>query len=121
METLNAQNEPQLNLPEGVKARLDQGNLTGDIAFSPDSTQLAVACDIGVWVYDVESAIGLNLLVEHREYVRCVAYAPDGAAIASGSIDNTVVLWDAPVEHRQQHSQDILTLLEALPFLLTVR
>ena len=95
METLNAQNDPQANLPEGVKARLDQGNLTGDIAFSPDSTQLAVACDIGVWVYDVDTAIGLNLLVEHKEYVRCVAFSSDGHAIASGSIDNTVVLWDA--------------------------
>ena len=95
LENLKVGEEIQLNLPEGVKARLDQGNLTGDIAFSPDGTQLAVACDIGVWVYDVESATGLNLLVEHKEYVRCVAFSPDGGAIASGSIDNTVVLWDA--------------------------
>ena len=64
-------------MPAGARARLDQGNLTGDIAFSSDGTQLAVACDIGVWVYDVDSGMGLNLLVEHREYVRCVAYSPD--------------------------------------------
>ena len=95
METLNTHTDAQSNLPEGAKARLDQGNLTGDIAFSPDSTQLAVACDIGVWVYDVDLGLGLNLLVEHKEYVRCVAFSPDGTAIVSGSIDNTVVLWDA--------------------------
>ena len=39
-------------LPEGAKARLGKGNLSGGIAYSPDGTRLAVGGSIGVWLYD---------------------------------------------------------------------
>ena len=40
------------SLPEGAKARLNKGFIF-EITYSPDSTLLAVASSIGVWLYDV--------------------------------------------------------------------
>src|SRR4051794_39162171 len=36
------------------------------------------------------------ILEGHEHRVTCVAYAPGGAMIASGSVDGTVRLWDLP-------------------------
>ena len=33
----------------------------------------------------------------HSDYVRSVAYSPDGKHIVSGSDDNTVRVWDSQV------------------------
>lgn len=30
----------------------------------------------------------------HTQYISCVAFSPDGNTLASGSLDNTIRLWD---------------------------
>ena len=47
-----AQDSPQWHLPDGAKARLGKGTISGNIAHSPDGTRLAVASAIGIWLYD---------------------------------------------------------------------
>ena len=92
----------QWGLPEGTKARLGKGGLSGDIAYSPDGTRLAVCSSIGIWLYDTATFHAENsrngevaLLTGHTEMVHNVAFSPDGNTIASGSYDNTVRFWDA--------------------------
>ena len=99
----------QLGLPEGAKARLGKGWISGNIAYSPDGTRLAVASSIGIWLYDtatlqVENSPRLHrdrrngavaLLTGHTDWVYSVVFSPDGNTIASGSRDSTVRLWDA--------------------------
>jgi len=47
----------------------------------------------------------------HTDHVRCVAFAPDGKTLASGSYDHTVKLWDVatgteiPHAHRGQRDE----------------
>jgi WD40 repeat protein len=53
----------------------------------------------------------------HTDAVRCLAYAPDGAALASGSDDGTVRLWDLAVGWGALTlSDDRLTEVEVLAF-----
>ena len=90
-----AQDSPQWHLPEGATARLGKGAITGEIAYSPDGTRLAVAGSIGIWLYDAQTDEALDLLTGHTAWVSSVSFSPDGNTLASGSYDATVRLWDA--------------------------
>ena len=98
-----AQNINRWGLPEGTMARLGKGWVT-DMAFSPDGNQLAVACSIGIWLYNLHTGTEEAFLKGGMELVNSVAYSPDGKILASGSNDWTIRIWD--VENRK----DIKTL-----------
>ena len=82
-------------LPDGVHKRIGKGSITGNIAFSPDGSQLAVASSIGIWLYDTNTYKEVNLLSGHTAVVSFVAFSPDGNILASGSEDTTVRWWDS--------------------------
>ena len=88
------QNAFQLSLPEGAKARFGNGIISGNIAYSPDGTLLAVAGTIGIWIYDAQTGEALDLLTGHDWEVQCISFSWDGETLASGSNDYTVRLWD---------------------------
>ena len=58
----------QQSLPEGAKARLGTGYLTGNIVYSPDGTQLVVPCSTGIWIYEALTLEAKELLAEYRIY-----------------------------------------------------
>ena len=92
----------QFSLPEGAKARLGKGSLTGNIAYSPDGTRLAVASSIGIWIYDAQTGEELDLFTGNTGPVYSVAFSPDGQTLASGSDDEndkTMRLWDVATGH----------------------
>ena len=84
---------PKSELPKGAKYRFGKSSITGNVAFSPDGTRLAVAGDIGTWIYDVQTGEEVSLLAGHTEYVWSIVYSPDGDTVASGSYEE-IWLWD---------------------------
>ena len=84
----------QFNLPEGAKARLGKGWISGGIAYSPDGTRLAVSSSIGIWIYDAKTFVEVALLTGHTGHVNSVAFSPDGQTLISGAIDSTVRMWN---------------------------
>ena len=101
-----AQDYTQWGLPEGAKMRLGKEGLSGNIAYSPDGTRLAVASAVGfgIRLYDTATYQEVALLTGHTAQVYSVAFSPDGRTLASASAsgDHTILLWDVRTgEHKQ--------------------
>ena len=97
-----AQDSTQWHLPEGAKARLGNGSLTGRIAFSSDGTQLAVASAIGIWLYDVHNGQALHLIPGDMDWVNSLALSPDGETIAGAGEYGKLQLWNTATGRRRK-------------------
>lgn len=94
----------QWHLPEGAIERLGKGKIN-DVKFSPDGNWLAVATDIGIWIYDAHTGAEIVLIkVEPRgiQTAYTIAFAPDSKTLAVGNwiLGGAVELWDATAGKR---------------------
>ena len=97
VQTSHAQDDNPFSLPEGTRARLGKGAINGwwsPVAYSSDGTRLAVASDLGIWLYDAHTGTELALLTDHITRISSVAFAPDGKTLASTGYDEMIQLWD---------------------------
>jgi WD40 repeat protein len=65
------------------------------LAWSPDSTMIAVAAGSSVLCRGVARADDVRELGGHTERITSVAYSPDGKWLATGSLDKTIRVWSA--------------------------
>ncbi len=83
----------QWHLPDGAKARIGKGTVN-DLAYSPDSTILAVASSTGTWLYDTNNGNELALLTKNREGTDSVGFSPDGKTLATACGNRFVRVWN---------------------------
>ena len=80
-------------LPEGAIGRLGQGGLR-DVGFSPDGSYLAVATEIGFWIYDTAAMAPRALWGTERGMSNVVTFSDNTQWIATGDQDGIVKVWD---------------------------
>ena len=87
----------QVSLPlrgESGEMILGLGTLVAAV-YSPDGKHIATAGSLGVFLWDAETGALLRTFRGHTDWVRSVAFSPDGKRVLTGSDDSTAKLWDA--------------------------
>ena len=86
-----AEDYTRWNLPKGALARLGKGEISSEdraVVHSPDSTRMAVASNLGIWLYDARTGSEIALLEDYwrgvYDDVRTLSFSPDGRTLASG-------------------------------------
>lgn len=94
------------SLPDGAIARLGRGDVN-DIAFSPDMQFLALATDIGIWLYTLPQLSPVALWDTQNGHAEVVTFSPDGCLLATYS-DNeeTLKVWDVRTGLCLAHMED---------------
>ncbi len=118
-----AQEYTQWHLPEGAIARLGKGKIK-DVEFSPEGTRLAVATDIGIWIYNAHTGAKIALIKRQPRgisAVNIIAFAPDGTTLAVGSgrlggAIGAVELWDTTTRERLTVLGEDIGSVQALEF-----
>ena len=96
----------QWHLPDGAKARIGAGQVHS-MAYAPEGNLLAAVSDIGVWIFDAQTAQPQHLLAPHTGIINSISFSPDGRILAVGCEDGTAQLWDTSTgEHQQTFTRD---------------
>lgn len=95
-----------LDLGQEAVTLKDSSTMAQALAFSANARLLAVGYGgsymktswlySGVGVWDALTGEPVGILPGHAAHVRCVAFAPNGKSLASGSADHTVLIWSTP-------------------------
>ncbi len=118
-----AQEYTQWHLPEGAIVRLGKGKIK-DVESSPNGTLLAVATDIGIWIYnahtDAEIAL-INVQPRGIQTVNTIVFAPDGKTLAvgywvPGGGAGAVELWNTMTGERLTVLEEDMGSVHALEF-----
>jgi WD40 repeat protein len=83
------------NINQVVELLTIQHPHSSAVAYSPDSSILAVATNTGVWLYDDATPEQVRFL-EHPNWVWCLDFSPDGRQIVTGGgwPDSALRVWD---------------------------
>ena len=98
----SAQNVTQWRVPDGNAASSDTTPINA-IAFSHDSTQLAIATANGIQLSDTYTGKELALFSAPLDNTVALAVSPDSRTIASASGDATLHLWNARTGEHSTH------------------
>ena len=80
------------SLPQGASARLGQGYVN-TIALSPDGAYLCVACEVGLWWYDVSERSPIALWNIGWQNCFAITFSHDSEWLATGDADGVVKIW----------------------------
>lgn len=72
---------------------VDLGGYCTAAQFSPNDELIAVAAEKDIQVLRASDLSSIRRLTGHTDWVRAVAFSPDGSLLATGSDDRTIRIW----------------------------
>lgn len=77
-----------------VMCEIEPDSIIDCVALSPDSNQIAYACNNVIKIWDIKNnQLLLDELTGFDADVTCIAWSPEGTRIAAGSLDKTIKIW----------------------------
>ena len=70
----------------------------GGLSYSPDGEEIAIACGLGVWLYNTELNTEVALLENRDNRIFSVSYSPDGNILAAGD-SHYIYLYDTKTKN----------------------
>ncbi len=89
----------QWHLPEGASSRIGSGTVSA-MQYSPDGNLLVVVSDIGVWIFNGQTAEPQHLLAAHTGVINSISFSADGSTLAIGTENGEVQLWNTSTGER---------------------
>ncbi len=94
-------------LPPGAVARLGtirfrQAGRVAHLACSPDGKWVATVNGKVVRLWDMATGKEVRQYRGHADWIRCLAYSPNGKVIAAGAADESILVWDAATGKKVQ-------------------
>ena len=94
-----------LDLPSGKKTgQIDLGDVVSlhGTAFSSDGARVALALDNAAQVWDTKEWKQIREIAGHFSQPDTLAFSPDGAMLAAGTMDGDVILWNRTNDSEQR-------------------
>lgn len=96
--------------------REDERTTCHDVCFAPDGSRLIAAVGMKVIIYETDTGEVMQALKGHKDTIYSISYGSDGARFASGSADNSVIVWSHKGEGLLKYSHsDSIQALEFSP------
>lgn len=113
LEPIVAGNLDRLSLLQTINV----GSTAKAMAWSSDGDLLALGVNVGILLFQIENLTEKPKLLEiPNEEIASIALSPDGAMLASGSIDGTVQLWDIKTGGSRDSLQPKLEGIDSVDF-----
>jgi hypothetical protein len=98
------------------KPRFGRPSLSTDLKWSPDGRILAATSGSSIRLWDPASGQQPPATIHEQDLIGCLAWAPDGGVLASGSNDTKIRLWDPKTRERRGTLEGHTDLVTALSF-----
>jgi len=77
-----------------TKLRFEVPGLVWAAAYSPDGRMVATTGEDAARLWDASTGEPIGAPLRHPQFIRCIAFSPDGRKLVTGCADGIVRIWD---------------------------
>ena len=77
-----------------IKVRFEVSGIVWAAVYSPDGRMVATTGEDAARLWDATTGEPIGAPLRHPQFIRCIAFSPDGRKLVTGSADGIARIWD---------------------------